>query len=251
MMVDISGFSFRYLVPPLKDNDFRNYLDEEGCLVKPDELRLLVYQIGVEHSLRKVVWKHLLNVYPTKPRLLTGAERYDYMKKKCDEYHRLKKRWQQMNWENKKSVVSSIRKDVLRTDRSHAFFSDIEIDFEKTPTNPHLTSLFDILMTFAMSFPQISYCQGMSDLASPLLLIMQDEAVTYVCFCALMRRLQQNFTVDSRAMHIKFEHLKLLLRYVDKEFYDYLSSGADNNFELFFCYRYNARIFYESFIVVI
>ncbi|XP_063721921.1 TBC1 domain family member 25-like isoform X2 [Symsagittifera roscoffensis] len=237
-MGDKRDHGFRYLVPPLKDNDFRNYLDEEGCLVKPDELRLLVYQIGVEHSLRKVVWKHLLNVYPTKPRLLTGAERYDYMKKKCDEYHRLKKRWQQMNWENKKSVVSSIRKDVLRTDRSHAFFSDIEIDFEKTPTNPHLTSLFDILMTFAMSFPQISYCQGMSDLASPLLLIMQDEAVTYVCFCALMRRLQQNFTVDSRAMHIKFEHLKLLLRYVDKEFYDYLSSGADNNFELFFCYRW-------------
>ena len=68
-------FRFRYLVPPLKDIDFRNYLDDEGSLIKPDELRLLVYQIGVEHSLRKVVWKHLLNVYPTKPRLLTGAER--------------------------------------------------------------------------------------------------------------------------------------------------------------------------------
>ncbi|XP_075243214.1 uncharacterized protein LOC142337663 isoform X3 [Convolutriloba macropyga] len=238
-MGDKRDHGFRYLVPPLKDIDFRNYLDDEGSLIKPDELRLLVYQIGVEHSLRKVVWKHLLNVYPTKPRLLTGAERYDYMKVKCEEYYQLKKRWQNMDWENKKSVVSSIRKDVLRTDRSHAFFSDIEVDFEKTPTNPHLTSLFDILMTFAMSFPQISYCQGMSDLASPLLLIMQDEAVTYVCFCALMRRLQQNFTVDSRAMHIKFDHLKLLLQYVDKEFFDYLSSSSEsNNFELFFCYRW-------------
>lgn len=41
---------------------------------------------------RKVVWKHLLNVYPEG---LTGRERLDYMKQKTKEYESLKATWQE------------------------------------------------------------------------------------------------------------------------------------------------------------
>lgn len=36
-------------------------------------------------------------------------------------------------------------------------------------------------------------CLGMSDLASPLLIIQNDEALAYICFCALMHRIKAKF----------------------------------------------------------
>ncbi|CAL4124497.1 unnamed protein product [Meganyctiphanes norvegica] len=77
--------------PPLTDAEFQKMLDRVGQLAHPKELRLCVYLGGLEPSLRKVVWKHLLNVYPEG---LTGRERMEYMKKKTQEYEQLKKVWQ-------------------------------------------------------------------------------------------------------------------------------------------------------------
>ena len=62
----------------------------------------------------------------------------------------------------------------------------------------------------------------MSDLASPILVIMQDEALAYVCFCALMKRLKPNFLMDGIAMTTKFQHLSEALMFYDPEFYTYL-----------------------------
>ena len=47
----------------------------------------------------------------------------------------------------------------------------------------------------------------MSDLLSPLLVTMMDEAHAYVCFCALMQRLKKNFMVDGQAMTKMFQYL--------------------------------------------
>lgn len=83
---------------------------------------------------------------------------------------------------------------------------------------------------------QISYCQGMSDIASPILAVMDNEAHAFICFCGIMKRLGGNFRPDGQLMSLKFQHLKLLLQYSDPEFYSYLvSRGAD---DLFFCYRW-------------
>lgn len=41
---------------------------------------------------RKVVWKHLLNVYPEG---MSGRERMDYIKKKATEYEKLRDTWKQ------------------------------------------------------------------------------------------------------------------------------------------------------------
>jgi len=42
---------------------------------------------------RKVVWKHILNVYPEG---MSGKERMDYMKKKAYEYQALRDCWKEM-----------------------------------------------------------------------------------------------------------------------------------------------------------
>lgn len=77
---------------------------------------------------------------------------------------------------------------------------------------------------YALNHPQVSYCQGMSDLASPLLVTMGDEAQAYICFCALMRRLSPNFLLDGITMTQRFQHLTDGLLHYDPAFYNYLKS---------------------------
>ncbi|CAG2178843.1 unnamed protein product, partial [Oppiella nova] len=76
---------------PLNDNEFRKCLDAEGRVKCGRELRIGVYRRGVEPSLRKVVWKHLLNVYPHG---LTAQQRIDFMKLKCETYCQMRNLWQ-------------------------------------------------------------------------------------------------------------------------------------------------------------
>ena len=80
------------------------------------------------------------------------------------------------------------------------------------------------------------YFQGMSDLLSPLLVTMMDEAHAYVCFCAMMQRLKKNFMVDGAAMTKMFQHLSEGLMYYDPEFFAYLKINQAD--DLLFCYRW-------------
>lgn len=41
--------------PPLSDAEFHSYLNSQGQLTRPEELRLRIYHGGVEPSLRKVI----------------------------------------------------------------------------------------------------------------------------------------------------------------------------------------------------
>jgi hypothetical protein len=43
----------------------------------------------------------------------------------------------------------------------------------------------------------------MSDLAAPILYIMQDEALAFWCFSALMERMEANFSTDSTSMQVQ------------------------------------------------
>ena len=78
----------------------------------------------------------------------------------------------------------------------------------------------------------------MSDLLSPILMTMMDEAHAYVCFCALMQRLKKNFMADGVAMTKMFQHLSEGLTYYDPEFFAYLKMNQAD--DLLFCYRYTS-----------
>ncbi|GIX95677.1 TBC1 domain family member 25 [Caerostris extrusa] len=158
---DSESDSFKPVKQPMVDGEFHTYLDSEGRLVKPRELRLSVYQRGIDPALRKVVWKHILNVYPHG---LTAKERISYMKQRSSEYQKLRQTWQDMIsngnlTEEIQYVTNMVRKDVLRTDRTHKFYAGSD-------DNKNVVSLFNILTTYALNHPSVSYCQGMSDLAS-------------------------------------------------------------------------------------
>ncbi|XP_063922526.1 TBC1 domain family member 25 isoform X2 [Zophobas morio] len=217
--------------PPLSDSEFRTFLDPVGQIVYGKELRNVIYFGGIDPSLRKVVWKHLLNVYPDG---MTGRERMDYIKRKAAEYVTLRETWKAAIAQGPVAgelayTTGMVRKDVLRTDRHHPFYAGSD-------DNQNIASLFNILTTYALNHPKVSYCQGMSDLASPLLVTMNDEAHAYICFCALMQRLSTNFMIDGIAMTQKFTHLAEGLMYYDPEFYNYLKLHQAD--DLLFCYRW-------------
>ncbi|XP_060518937.1 TBC1 domain family member 25 isoform X2 [Cylas formicarius] len=216
---------------PLSDGEFRKYCDAVGQIIYPKELRSAIYFGGIEPSLRKVVWKHLLNIYPDG---MTGRGRMDYIKKKAMEYISLRETWRQAIAQGPvvgelAYTTGMVRKDVLRTDRHHPFYAGSD-------DNQNIASLFNILTTYALNHPKVSYCQGMSDLASPFLVTMNDEAHAYICFCALMQRLATNFMIDGIAMTQKFTHLAEGIMYYDPEFYNYLKIHQAD--DLLFCYRW-------------
>ena len=54
--------------------------------------------------------------------------------------------------EEVKYVASMVKKDVLRTDRSHRLYAGGD-------DNKNVLSLFHILVTYALTHPDVSYCQ--------------------------------------------------------------------------------------------
>ncbi|XP_030560511.1 uncharacterized protein LOC115762449 [Drosophila novamexicana] len=222
--------------PPMCDGEFRLFLDALGQIQRRDELRKVIFLGGIEPSLRRVVWKHLLNVYPSGLHglALDGHQRMEFMRRKSEQYYKLRDTWKAAVQRGCAAgelayVTSMVKKDVLRTDRLHPFYAGSD-------DNQNIASLFNILTTYALNHPVVSYCQGMSDIASPLLVTMNDEAQAYICFCAIMARVRGNFMLDGIAMTQKFAHLTEALSFYDPEFWEYLKSQQAD--DLLFCYRW-------------
>ena len=73
------------------------------------------------------------------------------------EYYLLRDEWKERfaggsTMEEVKYVASMVKKDVLRTDRSHRLYAGGD-------DNKNVLSLFHILVTYALTHPDVSYCQ--------------------------------------------------------------------------------------------
>ncbi|CAF0949113.1 unnamed protein product [Rotaria sordida] len=217
----------RHSSKPVDEHDFQKFLDSEGRLINANELRQAIYEGGVEPSFRKVIWRHLLNIFPID---MTSSERTEYLKDVSIEYEKLKGRWkeEQHHNENIRLIMRTIYTDVLRTDRTFGFYATSD------DTNVNLQSLYHILIIYCISHPNITYCQGMNEYASTLLYVMRDESLAYLCFCSIMRRIRANFATDGVAIATKFHHLKILLQAVDPVYWTFFESCDAVN--LYFTY---------------
>ncbi|KAJ0983222.1 hypothetical protein J5N97_011477 [Dioscorea zingiberensis] len=83
--------------------------------------------------------------------------------------------------------------DVLRTDRTLVFYEKQE----------NLSKLWDILAVYAWIDKDVGYCQGMSDLCSPMIILLEDEADAFWCFERLMRRLRGNFRCTETSVGVE------------------------------------------------
>jgi len=219
------GSSSADKVYAVDNKDWLNLFDSSGRISSNTDVQVMVFQRGLDHNLRQEAWPHLLGVFPSD---LTCEERTRFLFMKTQVYKHLKENWMAKNPREIQSITHMIEKDVLRTDRTHPFFNVKE-------DHPNLVALLNILTTFAFNNPDISYCQGMSDLAAPLLVILNEETLAYLSFCRIMDRLRNNFLLKGTALMGKFSQLSLLLLTVDKPLFDHLQEIEGGN--LYFCYR--------------
>ena len=82
----------------------------------------------------------------------------------------------------------------------------------------------------------LGYVQGMSDLLSPILFVMQNEVDAFWCFVKFMEKVKNNFDLDQGGMKRQLGKLIELHKCVDNGFYSYLSTKESGNF--YFCFRW-------------
>lgn len=63
------------------------------------------------------------------------------------------------------------------------------------------------ILRYVWEHLETGYMQGMCDLVAPLLVIFDDEAATYSCFCHLMGRMSHNFP-NGGAMDQHFANMR-------------------------------------------
>ncbi|CAH1412623.1 unnamed protein product [Lactuca virosa] len=116
--------------------------------------------------------------------------------------------------------------DVVRTDCHLEFYEDTK----------NLARMSDILAVYAWVDPATGYCQGMSDLLSPFIVLFEDNADAFWCFEMLLRRMRENFQMEGTTGVMKqLEALSHILEHVDREMFTHLSQiGAES---LHFAFR--------------
>ncbi|XP_064417842.1 TBC1 domain family member 15 isoform X2 [Latimeria chalumnae] len=216
---------------PASTEEWTQSMDVEGRILNADPVKHIIFKGGLCHALRKEAWKFLLGYFPWRS---TIEERKQMQKRRTDEYFRMKLQWKSISEEQEKrnsrlrDYRSLIEKDVNRTDRTNVFYEGQD--------NPGLILLHDILMTYCMYDFDLGYVQGMSDLLSPILYVMENEVEAFWCFVFFMDQMHHNFEEQMQGMKTQLVQLSTLLRLLDSEFCSYLES-QDSGY-LYFCFRW-------------
>ncbi|XP_058094633.1 rab GTPase-activating protein 22-like isoform X1 [Magnolia sinica] len=139
-----------------------------------------------------------------------------------------------------KLVLHQIGLDVVRTDRALTFYENQEND----------AKLWDILSVYAWMDKDIGYCQGMSDLCSPMVMLFDNEADSFWCFERLMRRMRENFrsTSSSIGVQSQLSTLSTIIKAVDPKLHQHLEN-LDGG-EYLFAFRMLMVLFRREFSFV-
>ncbi|XP_070554297.1 TBC1 domain family member 15-like isoform X2 [Ptychodera flava] len=134
-----------------------------------------------------------------------------------------------------RTAIKVIDKDVPRTDRDHKYFIGDE--------NPNLGVLRDILITFATFHPDVGYAQGMNDVLSRFLVVLDSEVEAYWCFVKFMDDVYSDF-IESGMLR-KLTLLQDLLRQLDRRLYNHLEECCVS--DLLFAHRWLMLSFKREF----
>uniref|UniRef100_A0A4W3I5R5 Small G protein signaling modulator 2 n=1 Tax=Callorhinchus milii TaxID=7868 RepID=A0A4W3I5R5_CALMI len=135
-----------------------------------------------------------------------------------------------------------IDKDVQRCDRNYWYFTTINLE-----------KLKNIMCSYVWEHLDIGYVQGMCDLLAPLMVILDNEPLTYSCFTQLMKRMTQNFP-NGGAMDTHFANMRSLIQILDSEVFELMHQNGDYT-HFYFCYRwflldFKRELLYEDVFAV-
>ncbi|MCD7449072.1 hypothetical protein HAX54_049185 [Datura stramonium] len=110
--------------------------------------------------------------------------------------------------------LSQIGLDVVRTDRSLVFYE----------TQANQAKLWDVLAVYAWMDKDIGYVQGMTDICSPMVILLENEADAFWCFERAMRRLRENFKSNANSIGVQSQLsiLAQIVKIIDPKLHQHL-----------------------------
>ncbi|KAK7342536.1 hypothetical protein VNO80_25491 [Phaseolus coccineus] len=134
-------------------------------------------------------------------------------------------------------TLHQIGLDVVRTDRTLVFYEKKE----------NLSKLWDILSVYARIDSDVGYGQGMSDLCSPMIILLNDEADAFWCFERLMRRLRGNFrcTANSVGVEAQLSNLATITQVIDPKLHQHIEEIGGGDY--LFAFRMIMVLFRREF----
>ncbi|KAJ8378938.1 hypothetical protein AAFF_G00233030 [Aldrovandia affinis] len=223
------------------------------------ERPLLQEQLAVRYQVMKRKWQQLLpacvrlRLNGTDAELVAAVKYYEQSKKKSQELcHDQSEEVQErlsflelqaqvlfervtFDLEELQEAIRIIDKDVPRTDRDLGYYLG--------EGSGNLLVLRQILITYAAFHPEVSYAQGMNDLCSRFLEVLDSEVDTYWSFSCYMEKFSRDFRADG--LHRKIELEAELLKELDPQLHAHLVT--DNMDRLTFCHRWLLLGFQREF----
>uniref|UniRef100_A0AAZ3NRF6 Rab-GAP TBC domain-containing protein n=1 Tax=Oncorhynchus tshawytscha TaxID=74940 RepID=A0AAZ3NRF6_ONCTS len=143
--------------------------------------------------------------------------------------------WVTFDLEELQEAIRIIDKDVPRTDRDLPYYLGEGLG--------NLLVLRDILITYAAFHPEVSYAQGMNDLCSRFLEVLDSEVDTYWSFSCYMEKFSKDLRADG--LHRKIELEAALLKELDPQLHTHLITDSMESFT--FCHRWLLLGFQREF----
>ncbi|KAL1218165.1 Rab GTPase-activating protein 22 [Cardamine amara subsp. amara] len=99
----------------------------------------------------------------------------------------------------------------------------------------HAARLVAVLEAYALHDPEIGYCQGMSDLLSPILSVIPEDYEAFWCFVGFMKKARQNFRLDEVGITRQLNIVSKIIKSKDSQLYKHLEKVKAE--DCFFVYR--------------
>ncbi|XP_022958286.1 GTPase-activating protein gyp7-like [Cucurbita moschata] len=99
----------------------------------------------------------------------------------------------------------------------------------------HAARLVAILEAYALYDPEIGYCQGMSDLLSPIITVIPEDHEAFWCFVGFMRKARHNFRLDEVGIRRQLSIVSKIIKCKDPHLYKHLEKLQAE--DCFFVYR--------------
>ncbi|PIN04709.1 Ypt/Rab-specific GTPase-activating protein GYP7 [Handroanthus impetiginosus] len=111
-------------------------------------------------------------------------------------------------------TLPQIGLDVVRTDRTLVYYEN----------EANQAKLWDVLAVYAWVDKDIGYVQGMNDICSPMVILIENEADAFWCFERAMRRLRENFrcTTSSMGVQSQLGTLAQIIKAIDPKLHQHL-----------------------------
>ncbi|XP_015896345.2 rab GTPase-activating protein 22 isoform X1 [Ziziphus jujuba] len=99
----------------------------------------------------------------------------------------------------------------------------------------HAARLVAILEAYALYDPEIGYCQGMSDLLTPIISVVEEDNEAFWCFVGFMKRARHNFRLDEVGIRRQLGMVSKIIKCKDIHLYRHLEKLQAE--DCFFVYR--------------